>query len=146
MNALNTNNSNVFSVDVEEFFHGKAFADRPQRQWEDLPAYAVESTMHIADLLRRHQYKATFFVVGWFAQKHPDLIKKLHGAGHEIASHSFRHLHEPRTEAIMLEDIKAAKGTIEDILGSPVYGYGSPSWLSNNTRDWYFDVPSEAVL
>src|SRR5207248_317362 len=81
-----------FTVDVEEYFQVSAFESRVRRaDWDRFEPRVVGSVYRLLDMLARHEARATFFVVGWVAERHPDLVRGIAHAGHEIASHSWDH-------------------------------------------------------
>ncbi len=83
---------NILTVDVEEWFHGHNYLDHvPPGQWDSQESRVEKGTLRCLDLLDRHQVRATFFVLGWTAERHPDLIAEIARRGHEIGCHSHRH-------------------------------------------------------
>ena len=83
---------NALTVDVEDWFHVLALSKVVQRsEWEDIPLRVESSTQRLLDLFERRGVKATFFVLGWVAQRRPQLVRRIQAAGHEIASHGMTH-------------------------------------------------------
>ena len=83
---------NAFTVDVEDYFHVQAFAERIRPyQWDDYESRVVKNTHRILRLLDDHQVRGTFFILGWVADKHPSLVRDIQKSGHEIGCHSYRH-------------------------------------------------------
>ena len=89
---------NVFTVDVEDFYQVSAFEKFiPRDSWKDYPQRILESLPIILDLLDEFHVHGTFFILGWQAEHHPELVKKISQAGHEIGFHSFSHFEKPFT-------------------------------------------------
>jgi peptidoglycan/xylan/chitin deacetylase (PgdA/CDA1 family) len=89
---LETRVTNVFSVDVEDYFHVEAFSDIvPRERWDSYPLRVEDNTRRILDLLDDQEVEATFFVLGWVAEKRPALVREIADRGHEIACHSYWH-------------------------------------------------------
>jgi polysaccharide deacetylase family protein (PEP-CTERM system associated) len=131
-----------FSVDVEEHFHVSAFEPFIDRaDWERQPSRADANTNLLLDLLARHGATGTFFVVGWLADRRPELVRRIAAAGHEIASHSWWHRRVPTlTAAEFREDLRRTKARLEEISGQPVRGFRAPSFSILPGMDWAFDV------
>ena len=91
----------------------------------------------LADLLAQHDTKATFFVLGWVAERHPRLVKALADQGHEIASHGYGHeLVTTQTQEQFREDVRKAKRILEDLTGTPIIGYRAPSFSITAETSW----------
>ncbi|NUO64732.1 MAG: DUF3473 domain-containing protein [Gemmatimonadaceae bacterium] len=131
-----------FTVDVEEHFHANALEPVVKRsEWDQLPSRVERNVDVLLDMLDRHRATGTFFVVGWLASRHPELLRLISDAGHEIASHGFWHrrvtsasLNDFRT------DVRDAKAAIEDVVGMPVVGYRAPSFSIRPGGEEAFDV------
>ncbi len=99
------------------------------------------NTELLLDLLARHQATATFFVVGWVAERHPSLIRRIVEQGHELASHSFWHTRvSTLTPAQFREECRRSRGVLEDTSGSPIRGFRAPSFSIIPGTEWAFDV------
>jgi polysaccharide deacetylase family protein (PEP-CTERM system associated) len=137
--------SHIMSVDVEDYFMVEAFADSaPRNSWDTWPSRVVTSTERTLELLDKHHVKATFFFVGWIAQKFPSLVREVHARGHEIACHSF--WHRPvysLTPQEFRDDTRMAIRAIEDAAGTKVYGYRAPSWSITKKCLWALDILAE---
>ena len=133
---------NVFSVDVEDYFHVQAFADRiDPRDWDHFESRVERNTLRILELLERHQTRATFFVLGWVAQRHADLVRRIQNAGHEIGCHSHMHkLVYGQTPDEFRDDLRRSTDTIQQITGSLVTAYRAPSFSINSRSLWALDV------
>jgi polysaccharide deacetylase family protein (PEP-CTERM system associated) len=133
------------SVDVEDYFMVEAFAESaPRNSWDTWPSRVVTSTKRTLELLDKHHVKATFFFVGWIAQKFPSLVREVHVRGHEIACHSF--WHRPvysLTPQEFRDDTRMAIRAIEDAAGTKVYGYRAPSWSITKKCLWALDILAE---
>jgi polysaccharide deacetylase family protein (PEP-CTERM system associated) len=140
----NNRTTNLFSIDVEDFFHGKAFRYMSREQWDAQPGRVEQNTLRILELLEKSDNKATFFYLGWVAKKYPQLVKQTMAAGHEIASHGYHHLYNPDSPEILYEDMKTAKDTIEEITGQKVLGYRAPCFINYRTREYFFDILHKA--
>ena len=136
---------NIFSVDVEDYFHVEAFSSIVDRsQWESYPSRVEDSTYRVLDLLDRNQVKGTFFILGWVADKKPHLVREIVKRGHEPACHSYWHrLIYKLTPAEFREDTLRAKNVIEQAAGEPVYGYRAPSFSVLERSFWALDILAE---
>lgn len=136
---------NALTVDLEEYFHVRAFADRVKPEdWDSMESRVEQNTEKVLVLLEETGHRATFFTVGWLAEKYPKLIAHIAESGHEIACHS--HLHRPvhaLTRATFREDTQRAKNALEQAIGQPVYGYRAPSFSITNHSLWAFEVLTE---
>ena len=130
--------TNIMSVDVEDYFHVEAFADRVDRgRWDAYPSRVEANTLRLLDLLEELGVEATFFILGWVAERHPGLVREIVARGHEPACHSYWHRLiyrlEPREFA---EDTRRAKDVIEQAAGMAVTGYRSPSYSITARSLW----------
>jgi polysaccharide deacetylase family protein (PEP-CTERM system associated) len=128
----------VLSFDVEEHFQVAAFWSAARRRtWDQLASRVECNTGKIVDLLSEHSTKATFFVLGWVAERHPDLVKNLAQQGHEIASHGYGHeLVHTQTPAQFRKDVRRSKQILEDLIGRQVMGYRAPSFSITSRMKW----------
>ena len=135
----------IFSVDVEDYFQVEAFADRiPRSTWDKYPCRVVANTRRILDLLDQYQTKATFFLVGWIAERFPGLVREVHARGHELACHSYWHRTVySLTPEEFRSDTARARQVIEQAAGAPVLGYRAPSWSITKTCLWALDILAE---
>lgn len=132
----------VLSFDVEEHFQVAAFwSVARRREWDRLGSRVEHNTMKIANLLSEHSTKATFFVLGWVAERHPALVKDLAQQGHEIASHGYGHeLVHTQTPAQFREDVRRSKHILEDLICRSVVGYRAPSFSITSRTEWAISV------
>jgi len=131
----------VFTVDFEEWFqiiYGKNLA--PSNEWHKLPSEIEEMTQTTLKLLYDNEVSATFFCVGWLAEKFPQLIRDVCKHGHSLASHSFYHrpVFELSRQAFF-EDALRSRETIQQVTGKPVLGYRAPGYSINSTMPWALD-------
>jgi len=129
------------SFDVEEHFQVSAFWSEARRQrWDKYESRVENNTRKLIELLAQHDTKATFFVLGWVAERYPGLVKVLVGQGHEIASHGYGHeLVTTQSPEQFRHDVRRAKYILEDMTGSPVLGYRAPSF--SITKDTLWALP-----
>jgi len=140
--------SHVFSVDVEEYFHAHALAPHaPQSDWNSLPSRVEEGTALLLDLLARHEAHATFFVLGWVADRHPAMVRRIAEAGHEVASHGYWHDRvAPMSPNRFRRDLRRSVDVLEHITGRRVLGYRAPSFSIVPGAEWAFDMMLEEGL
>jgi polysaccharide deacetylase family protein (PEP-CTERM system associated) len=136
---------NALSVDVEDYFQVSAFSDViPVASWERLDGRVERNTLRLLDLFDHRQAKATFFVLGWIAERYPRLVHEIHLRGHEVASHG--HTHRPldqMTPHAFREEVRGAKAVLEALIGEPVVGYRAPSFSITDKTRWALDVLCE---
>lgn len=134
--------THFFSVDVEEHFHAHVFEQLvPQRTWDDQPSRVVAATERLLGLLERHGVQGTFFVLGWVARRHPDLVRRIAAAGHEVGSHSWSHPKVSRlSPAQFREELRSSKAILEDLAGAAVLGFRAPSFSIRPGMEWAFDM------
>jgi polysaccharide deacetylase family protein (PEP-CTERM system associated) len=139
---------NAFSVDVEDYFHVEAFrALVDPSDWETMEQRVEPNTRRLLDMLEEFGVKGTFFVLGWVGERSPKLVSDIHAAGHEIGIHGYDH--RPitlMTPAELREDIRRAKGIIEDVIGQPVLGYRAPTYSVVQATLWALDIMLEEGL
>ncbi len=130
------------SFDVEEHFQVSAFASPIRRRhWDSFTSRVEANTEAILTLLEDRNVRATFFILGWVAHRHPGLVKKLADKGHEIASHGYSHeTITGQTPGLFREDVRRAKQILEDTIGAPVHGYRAPSFTITRDTQWALPV------
>jgi polysaccharide deacetylase family protein (PEP-CTERM system associated) len=133
---------NAMTIDVEEHFHASALASSaPMTSWDRLESRVVRNTDRLLDVLAEARVTATFFILGWVAERHPDLTRRIAAAGHEIASHGYLHqLVYDITPAQFREDVRRSKALLEDQAGVAVRGYRAPSYSITTRSLWALDV------
>lgn len=133
---------NAFTVDVEDYYHVTGFADRIEpTTWEHYPSRVVASTHRILNLLERHQVHGTFFILGWVANRHPELVRDIQKAGHEIGGHSYWHrLIYNLTPDEFRADLQLSHDVISQITGDPVRLHRAPSFSITQKSLWALDI------
>jgi polysaccharide deacetylase family protein (PEP-CTERM system associated) len=136
---------NVLSVDVEDYFQVEAFTDIVKAaDWDTYPSRVESNTARLLDLFDQCGVKATFFILGWVAERKPALVKNIVSRGHEPACHSYWHrLIYRLNPAEFREDTARAKDCIEQAGGEPVYGYRAPSFSVTAQSRWAPEVLAE---
>ncbi len=137
---------NALTIDVEDYFQVSAFAEHiPRRDWEVLPCRVEQNIDRILSLLAQAEVRATFFTLGWIAERYPQLVRRIVDAGHELASHGYAHhraTEQQREE--FLADIRLAKAVLEDISGQEMKGYRAPSFSVGRENHWACECIAEA--
>lgn len=138
--------TNALTIDVEDYFQVSAFAPYIRRDEWDLRECRVERNVdRILALLAEREVQATFFTLGWVAERYPQLVRRIVAGGHELASHGFGHQRASELdEAAFRDDVVRAKAILEDIAGAPVLGYRAPSFSIGPGNLWAFDVLAAA--
>jgi polysaccharide deacetylase family protein (PEP-CTERM system associated) len=136
---------NAFTIDVEDYYHVSAFeAVVPQATWDRYESRVVANTQRLLDLLDTYTTKATFFVLGWVAERHPALVRTLAARGHEVASHGHAHQRVyTQTPAQFRAETRRAKQCLEDTLGQPIRGYRAASYSITRASLWALEVLRE---
>ena len=137
---------NALTIDVEDYFQVSAFAPHIKRsEWNSRECRIERNVGRILEMLSNHHTKATFFTLGWIAERYPQLIRQIAGQGHEIASHGYGHERaSDLTEDAFFTDIHLAKVILEDLCGSEVKGYRAPSFSIGAGNLWAFDCLARA--
>jgi polysaccharide deacetylase family protein (PEP-CTERM system associated) len=133
---------NALTVDVEDYFQVTAFANSIKvKDWDIYPSRVRDNTIKVLDILDTFSVKATFFVLGWIADKFPSLVKEIHERGHEIASHGYDHqlVYDAGPDKFK-DDIRRSKRLLEDICGVKVVGYRAPSYSITKKSLWALDI------
>ena len=134
------------TVDVEDYFQVSAFEDVVARgDWDRLPCRVEQNTDHILELFDGHNVKATFFMLGWVAERYPGLVRRIVDAGHELASHGYSHVRVTRQQPqTFSEDISRTRKLLEDTAGCGVQGYRAASYSIVKETLWAHDLLQEA--
>ena len=129
---------NAMSIDVEDYFQVSAFAPHIRREdWDALPCRVEHNVDVILGLLDEADAKATFFTLGWIAERYPQVVHRIVGNGHELASHGYGHQRaSDLTPEAFRDDITRAKRILEDLGGVAIRGYRAPSF-SINRKNWW---------
>jgi len=137
---------NAMTVDVEDYFQVSAFeAHVSKAQWQNWPRRVEENTLRILDLFAMHEVRGTFFILGWVAERYPDLINRIVSDGHEVASHGWEHVRvNTQTPAAFRMDIDRTRKLLQDLSGAPVLGYRAASYSIGASESWAWEQLAEA--
>jgi len=137
--------AHILTVDVEDYFHVEAFAGTVSRTtWDQYSPRVVDNSRRLLDIFDRHDVKATFFVLGWVAERFPTIVREIHERGHELACHSYWHRKvDSLTPAQFRSDTREACDVIENAASVRVSGYRAPTWSITRRSLWAFDVLAE---
>lgn len=136
---------NAMTVDVEDYFQVQALSGQIDRDdWDRIPARVEANTDRVLDLFAAHEVKATFFTLGWVAERFPSLIRRIVEQGHELASHGHAHFRaDGQDAATFRDDIRRTKAILEETGGAPVTGYRAATFSIGRGNPWAFDVLAE---
>jgi polysaccharide deacetylase family protein (PEP-CTERM system associated) len=136
---------NAFTVDVEDYFQVEGFANAIDRgSWDGFRTRVGASTSTLLEMLARHRVRATFFVLGWVARKHPEIVRRIAESGHEVASHGMSHrLVYTQTPAEFQRETRDAKALLEDLAQKPVLGYRAATYSITRRSLWALDILCE---
>lgn len=142
MNARDLPLMNALTVDVEDYFQVSALAPLIARtSWEARECRVERNVERLLALFAERHAHATFFTLGWVAERYPHLIKTIVAGGHELASHGYGHLRaSEQSREEFHQDVRRAKLLLEDLGGTPVQGYRAPSFSIGHSNPWAFDV------
>ena len=137
---------NALTIDVEDYFHVSAFAKSINHtDWDNHPLRVEKNTQQLLDLFDEVQVKATFFVLGWVADRNRGLVKEIAERGHEVACHGYSHqLIYNQTPAVFREETIRSKALLEEIVQMPVLGYRAASYSITRNSLWALDILAEA--
>ena len=137
--------TNALTIDVEDYFQVSAMAPYIRRsEWDSRECRVERNVERILALLAGHDTRATFFTLGWVAERYPQLVRRIVDQGHELASHGYGHERASDLDrAAFREDIVRAKRLLEDIGGVAVQGYRAPSFSIGHGNLWAFDTLQE---
>ena len=137
---------NALTVDVEDYFQVSAFADYIKRlEWDEHPLRVENNTYKLLDLFDEYQVKATFFILGWVAERKPELVTEIAKRGHEVACHGYSHqLVYNQTPEVFQQETVRAKSILEDIIQQPVLGYRAASYSITEKSLWALDILAES--
>jgi len=137
---------NALTVDVEDYFQVSAFAKNVKyKDWDNFKLRVSDNTHKLLDLFDRHNVKATFFVLGWVAEREKALIEEIASRGHEVACHGYSHqLIYNQTPEVFREETIRSKALLEEIIQAPVRGYRAASYSITKKSLWALDILAEA--
>lgn len=138
--------TNALTIDVEDYFQVSAFAPYIARNdWEQRECRVERNVDRILQMLDDHDTRATFFTLGWIAERYPQVIRRIADGGHEVASHGYGHERaSSQTEEAFFTDVRLAKILLEDLSGHEVKGYRAPSFSIGTDNLWAFDCLERA--
>jgi polysaccharide deacetylase family protein (PEP-CTERM system associated) len=138
--------TNALTIDVEDYFQVSALAPYIRRdEWNTRECRVERNVDRILAMLQERQVQATFFTLGWVAERYPQLVRRIVEGGHELASHGYGHERaSDLSEAAFREDITRSKKMLEDLSGQPVLGYRAPSFSIGTGNLWAFDQLARA--
>jgi polysaccharide deacetylase family protein (PEP-CTERM system associated) len=130
----------AMTVDIEDYFQVQAFADAiPRASWETIPRRVEANTERILARFAEAGVHATFFTLGWIAERHPTLVRRIVAAGHELASHGYDHVRADRLDqASFRADVGRTRRLLEDLGGVAVRGYRAPTFSIGSRNMWAF--------
>ena len=133
---------NVFTVDVEDYFQVSAFEKHIDRQrWGQWESRVSANTHRVLELLDRHGMHATFFVLGWIAERHPQLVREIHACGHEIGSHGYWHrLIYQQSPAEFRADICRSRDVLQNDIGRPVTAHRDAIFSITRQSLWALEI------
>lgn len=133
---------NAMTIDVEDYFQVEALASRfPRSAWDEVPRRVENNIDRLLGMFATASVRATFFTLGWIAERHPAMVRRIAAAGHELASHGYDHRRADRLNAAELrEDLRRSKRLIEDIGGHPVRGYRAPTFSIGAANWWSYEI------
>ena len=137
--------AHAMTIDVEDYFQVEAFASTISRsEWERLPRRVERNTERLLDILAESAVLATFFTLGWVADRHPALVRRIVADGHELASHGAEHIRVDRQSADTYRaDVRRSKKVLEDAGGVPVRGYRAPTFSIGRSTVWAHAILAE---
>ncbi|SEI64337.1 polysaccharide deacetylase family protein, PEP-CTERM locus subfamily [Nitrosomonas eutropha] len=137
---------NALTIDVEDYFQVSAFAQYiPRSSWDNLPCRVERNIDRILMLLDEHKIRATFFTLGWIAERYPAMVKRIVENDHELASHGYAHHRVTElSRKQFYDDITRSKALLEDIGSQSVWGYRAPSFSIRGDNLWALECLEEA--
>ena len=135
---------NAMTIDVEDYFHVSAFEGSIQRaSWDSLESRVVRNTDRLLELLQRANVLATFFVLGWVAERHPALVKRIASAGHELDRMASAIDGANQSPQEFREDLRKSRAVISNAANVPIHGYRAPSFSITSRSLWALDIIRE---
>ena len=133
---------NAFTVDVEDYYQVSAFETYVRRDdWDRWESRVEANTHRMLALLKHHNTKGTFFVLGWVARRYPGLVREIHAGGHEVASHGYWHrLVYELSPGEFRDNLCRSRNVLEDIIGARVSAYRAPSFSITASSLWAIKI------
>lgn len=137
---------NALTVDVEDYFHVSAFEKHINvADWDKFPSRVTNNTQRLLNLFDEFDVKATFFILGWVAERNRELVKEIAERGHEVACHGYSHqLIYNQSPEVFSEETHRSKQVLEDIAQAPIRGYRAASYSITKNSRWALDIIAEA--
>lgn len=134
--------THILTVDVEDWFHLlEVKGGYSPSDWDSLPSRVVDNTERLLALFEAHRFQATFFFIGWIAERNPSLVRRIADAGHEVASHSYWHELVARHDRVSFrQDLERSRKALEDITGERVRGFRAPGFSITPETAWAFEL------
>lgn len=142
---MHSNIKNVLTIDVEDYFHVAALSKsiKPE-DWDAISPRVAKNSYQLLDLFDEKKVKATHFILGWVAERFPELIREIDIRGHEVASHGYSHqLVYTQTPSLFEKEARDSKNLLEDIIGKPILGYRAASYSITRKSLWALDILAE---
>ena len=133
---------NILTIDVEDYFHVLGLSSVIRKEeWDSYPQRVMENTLRLLHILKSYNIKATFFVLGWVAERYPELVEEILRHGHEVASHGYSHdpIYRQTGEEFHVE-LKRSKEILEGISGEKVIGYRASNFSITEQTLWALDI------
>ncbi len=129
---------NAMTIDVEDYFHVSAFEHHiPRSNWNNLPCRIERNMELVLELLAKHKIQATFFMLGWVAERYPQIVRSIVENGHELASHGYQHIRvSNQQQSEFGQDIIRTKALLEDVGSTAVNGYRAASYSIGEDNSW----------
>src|SRR5438105_10620758 len=139
---------NALSIDVEDWFCANNLASLiPRQQWDQCESRVVGTTREVLSILQAGSTRATFFVLGWVAERFPQLVREIVAAGHELATHGYFHrLLTEMTPAEFEEDLGRSLDVLRNISSEPVIGFRAPSFTIVKSTFWALPILERAGI
>ncbi|RJP20688.1 MAG: DUF3473 domain-containing protein [Candidatus Abyssobacteria bacterium SURF_5] len=133
---------NALTIDVEDYFQVESFKSLVKfESWEQFALRVEANVDRLLAILEEEQIRCTFFVLGWIADRAPQVVRRIHGQGHEVASHGYAHqMVTGQTPGEFRDDIHKAKSILEDITGEGILGYRAPTFSVTRNTFWALDA------
>lgn len=137
---------NALTIDVEDYFHVSAFENSISRNdWESMPRRVESNTHRVMDIMDEHGLKGTFFVLGWVAERHPNLVHRMANEGHEVCCHGYGHQRiTTMTPQEFAADLDKSRKLLQNLSGQEVAGYRAPSYTITARTLWALDALIDA--
>jgi len=136
---------NALTIDVEDYYHVTGFESVIQRaDWDSYESRVERNTLGLLDILDTHHTRGTFFVLGWVAERHAQLVRTIHARGHEVASHGYAHQRiYTQTPEQFREETRRSKQLLEDAISGPILGYRAASYSITQQSLWALEILQE---